>query len=217
MGWRPSARRITTVGFLEARSRTTCAHSCGHASSPPRRAMKDPVGWHSASREHDLALRSFVKACERIPSERWRRATSSDGWSPAEVVVHVCHAYELGRDSAAGGPGMRLLVTPRRAWALRTLLLPVILSTGRFPRGVPAPREVVPDRVMSRRRSREELFASLARVARQALDELRIAAEQRPNHRIMHAYFGALTPLDALRLLSAHTRHHARRLASRVR
>ena len=128
--------------------------------------------------------------------------------------MHVCRAYELGRDSAAGGPGMRLLVRPRRAWALRTLLLPVILSTGRFPRGVPAPREIVPHPIASEQLSREGLLASLALIAQQAVDGLRIAAEQRPHHRMMHAYFGALTPLVALRLLSAHTQHHARRLAS---
>ena len=41
----------------------------------------------------------------------------------------------------------------------------------------------------------------------------RTPGAQRPAPRVAHAYFGALTPHAALRLLSAHTRHHARALA----
>jgi hypothetical protein len=107
---------------------------------------------------------------------------------------------------------MRLLVSPSRAWALRTLLLPVILLTGRFPRGVRAPVEVVPD-ARSERSLPDVEIARLQRVSGEAAVVLRRVADARPVPRPMHAYFGPLTPLTALRVLSAHTRHHARALA----
>jgi hypothetical protein len=169
--------------------------------------------WRSAFEEHDRALRSFIAACERVPSEKWHLAHSPGKWSPADVALHLCHAYELACDTAAGAPGMRMLVTRRKAWALRTLLLPVILSTGRFPQGVPAPEEVIPDRTVSNRLTRDDTLARLERAAQGGAEGLESAAEERPTTRVMHAYFGALTPLTALRLLSAHTRHHARGLA----
>jgi hypothetical protein len=37
-------------------------------------------------------------------------------------------------------------------------------------------------------------------------------AAGRSSPRVVHAYFGAIAPRRALRLLSAHTRHHARGL-----
>jgi hypothetical protein len=161
--------------------------------------------------EHDAAVRELVATCERIPLDRWHQAPTPGKWSPSDVVLHLCRAYELGRDAANGGPGMRLLVTPSRAWALRTILLPVILLTDRFPRGVRAPREVVPD--ASERPVPEAAMARLERAAQEAAVALRRAADGRPVPRMMHAYFGPLTPRAALRVLSAHTRHHARALA----
>jgi DinB superfamily len=172
--------------------------------------------WCSALEEHQRALSSFTEVCERFPSEQWHHAPSPGKWSAAEVAIHVCRAYELGRDAAAGAAGMRLLVTPRRAWALRNVLLPVLIWTRRFPHGVPAPQEVLPDVVASKQLSLAESVVRLERAAHQAADGLRSAAEQRPTLRVMHAYFGALTPLAALRLLSAHTRHHARALARQL-
>lgn len=169
--------------------------------------------WTAALAEHERALAAFASACERIPPASWHRAPAPGKWSPAEVVVHVCQAYELGRDAAAGGPGMRLLVSRRRAWQLRTLMLPLVVVTSRFPRGVPAPREVTPDPAASRGLTPDAAAARLERVAGDAAAALRRAADVRPMPRIMHAYFGALTPRASLRLLSAHTRHHARGLA----
>ena len=97
--------------------------------------------WTAALVEHETVVRAFLTACQGVAPADWQRAPAPGKWSPAAVVLHVCHAYELGRDSVAGGPSMRLRVAPPVAWFSRTLLLPVILATKRFPLGVTAPRE----------------------------------------------------------------------------
>jgi hypothetical protein len=45
-----------------------------------------------------------------------------------------------------------------------------------------------------------------------ALASLRDRARTQPSFRCTHAYFGALRPWTTVRLLSAHTRHHAKGL-----
>ena len=175
--------------------------------------MRDERRWTAALAEHDEALRAFVAACERIPADRWHQATAPGKWSPSEVVLHVRHAYELARDATNGGPGMRLRVSPLRAWALRTMLLPLLLRWKRLPEGVPAPREVVPDSTTSSQLTPHASTEALLRSAQRAATELRRAADHRPLPRLVHAYFGALTPRVALRMLSTHTWHHARALA----
>jgi hypothetical protein len=175
--------------------------------------VSEERGWRAALDEHDVAVRELMATCERIPVGRWHQSPAPGKWSPSDVVRHICRAYEVGRDAADGGPGMRLLVSPTRAWALRTLLLPVVLRTQRFPRGVRAPREVVPPDETSARSAPDESLARLERVAQEAVVALRRAAAGRPVTRLMHAYFGPLAPRTALMVLSAHTRHHARALA----
>lgn len=175
--------------------------------------MSEERQWAAALDEHDEAVRELITICERIPAGRWHQAPAPGKWSPSDVVLHLCRAYELASDAADGGPGMRLRVSSSRAWALRTLLLPMILLTKRFPRGVRAPSEVVPDAAASARSMPDVAIARLERAAREAAVTLRRAAETRPVPRLMHAYFGHLTPRAALRVLSAHTMHHSRALA----
>lgn len=177
-----------------------------------RRSMRNGRLWEAALDEHEKAVRSFVAACEQLPAGRWHQASALDKWSPSDVVLHLCKAYDLGRQAVAGHPGMRLRVTPWRAWMLRAFLMPMIFLTGRFPRGVPAPKEVLPDPAESNELSRESAMARLGRNAREAAEALRTIAEDHPRVRVMHAYFGPLTPHQALRMLSAHTQHHAREL-----
>lgn len=166
--------------------------------------------WTAALREHEEALRLFLEATARVPAAEWTRPPAPGRWSPAAMVLHVAQAYELGRDAAGGdGAGMRLRVPPLLAWASRTFLLPAMLASRRFPRNAPAPREVRPDIAAAERVTPAEAAARLARAAADAAKELRLAADRRPMPRVSHAYFGPLTPLATLRLLSAHTRHHA--------
>jgi hypothetical protein len=177
-----------------------------------RTRMREARLWKAALDEHERAVSSFLAACEQLPAGQWHQAPAPGKWSPSDVVLHLCKAYELGRAAVAGNPGMRLRVTPWRAWMLRTFLLPMILQTGRFPRGVPAPKEVLPDSTESNDLSPGIATARLRQNAREAAEALRYIGADRPRVRVMHAYFGPLTPHQALRMLSAHTQHHARAL-----
>ena len=181
-----------------------------------RSRMGDERRWTAALVEHETVVRAFLTACQGVASADWQRAPAPGKWSPAAVVLHVCQAYELGRDSVASGPSMRLRVAPPVAWFSRTLILPVILATKRFPRGATAPAEIVPDAAEARLLLPDAAATRVQRVSEQAAAALRRAAGERPVPRLTHAYFGALNPLATLRLLSAHTRHHARRLNSGV-
>ena len=175
--------------------------------------MRDERRWTAALVEHETVMRAFLTACQGVAPAYWQRAPAPGKWTPAAVVLHVCQAYELGRDSVAGGPSMRLRVATPVAWFSRMLLLPVILATKRFPPRAIAPAEVVPDAAKAGLLLQDAAAARLERVSGRAAAALRRAAGERPVPRLTHAYFGALNPLATLRLLSAHTQHHARKLA----
>jgi hypothetical protein len=174
--------------------------------------MRHGWRWSAALREHDTAVREFIAACGRIAPDCWQRAPMPGKWTAAAVMLHVCRAYELGRDAAAGGESMRLKVSPSAALISRMLILPVVLATHRFPRGARSPREVVPEAAEASRLLPDVAARRLQDAAEQAAEELRQAAARRPVPRVTHAYFGPLAPLATLRLLSAHTVHHARDL-----
>jgi len=169
--------------------------------------------WTAALAEHETVVGDFLAACAGIQPNDWQRAPAQGKWSPAALALHVCRAYELGRSAIAGGPGMRLLVAPSAAWFARTVFLPALLATKRFPRGARSPREVVPDAAEASLLSPGTATARMKSAADSAAEALRRAAVDHPAIRVTHAYFGALTPYETLRLLSAHTRHHAAGLA----
>lgn len=170
-------------------------------------------GWRRAREEHQRALQEFAHALEAIPATSWTRAPAPGKWSPAAVTLHVARAYELGDSAIRGGPGMRLRLRPPQAWVLRNVMLPFFLARGRFPRGADAPGEVVPDLEEANRLTVAAATDRLAAAANAALASLAAAGEQPEPPRLRHAYFGDLSPLVTLRLLSLHTRHHARGLA----
>jgi hypothetical protein len=175
--------------------------------------MRSEARWNSAVAAHEAAVRDFVAACERCSADDWQR--SADGkWSTAAVALHICNAYEVARDAMTRGVGMRMRVSQRYAWFLRNFVLPIILATTRFPRAR-APREVVPDENETKLLTRDAAMTRLTRVAREASDAFRNAASNESAPRMTHAYFGALDPYTAFRLITAHTRHHTRALARR--
>jgi hypothetical protein len=174
--------------------------------------MRDERRWNAALAEHEIVVREFLAACERVDPADWQRPRAPGKWSPAAVALHVCRVYELGRDAMTGGQSMRLKISQPAAWFLRTLMLPAIFATKRFPRGAPAPVEVAPDAAEARLLMQDAAATRLQRVADQAAAALRRAAAERAAVSFTHAYFGRLAPHATLRLLSAHTRHHARGL-----
>lgn len=106
---------------------------------------------------------------------------------------------------------MRLLVSRRRAWFFRSFFLPVILLAKRFPR-VGAPAEVRPDSSEVEQLTRDRAAKRFRQSADAAATALLRAADRRPSPVVHHAYFGGLSPYSGLRLLTAHTRHHIRKL-----
>ena len=164
--------------------------------------------WADALEEHAAVLRAHVARAYAVPDEQWTMPVAAGKWSAAEAALHIVLAYEQGLPTATGGGGMRLVTSPIAAWFARTLYLPIMLRTGTFPRNAPAPREVRPDAAAACAIPRNQLLSRLEATAGRAANALRDAAHRTPEVRVMHAYVGALSPLTALRLLNAHTRHH---------
>lgn len=181
--------------------------------------MASHRAWTAATIEHDAVLVDFITHVQRVQPHHWWLSTKTGKWSPAEEALHVVIAYEIGTGAAAapnGEGGMRMLVSPERAWLSRQFLLPLLLMTKRFPRGAKAPAEVVPSLPEAATLTVAALAARLVTAASDAVRSLRASDERTTTpRRFVHAYFGPLDPLTTLRLLSAHTRHHTRHFAQR--
>lgn len=178
-----------------------------HTSSPgPSRA------WARALREHDAAIAAFTDVVAAIPEHRWHRPAAPGKWSVAEEVLHVTLAYEVALRGVRTGAGMRARVSPVRARLLRWVVLPVMVRSSWFPRAR-APVEVRPPaNADDTELAPHGLRARLERAAAEVRSEVPAA---HPGMRFHHAYFGNLAPRQAMRMLAAHTRHHARALARR--
>jgi len=177
--------------------------------------MASERAWAAAQRQHETALAEFLDVVGGALPDRWRVPYAEGKWSPAEEALHVALAYELGISAADGGESMRLRVSRPVATLSRWFILPVVLRTGRFPGGAVAPHEVRPSRDEALTLSAEALSSRISSRALATVHQLREADRRNPALRVTHAYFGPLRPLATLRLLSAHTLHHARRLAAR--
>lgn len=171
--------------------------------------------WDDALAEHATVLTAFVAAMEAVPRARWQMSPNATTWSAATLALHVVDSYAFGREAAFGRAAMRQRTPIPVAWFARTVLLPRLLAAERFPRGAQAPDEVVPDQHEASTLDQAAMRVRLERVAAEAVDALREAERSRPSVRITHAYFGPLRPLLALRLLSAHTRHHTKGMRQR--
>jgi hypothetical protein len=174
--------------------------------------VPDERAWAAARAEHRDAIVDMRAAIHRVPPMHWWRPAAPGRWSPAEEVLHVTLAYEFACAAVRDGAAMRLRVPRLGAWFARRVLLPRLLRAGTFPRGAVSPPEVAPSPAEARVLTAADASARLARAAETAARMLRDADGRRPAIPVTHAYFGPLTPCTALRLLSSHTRHHARRL-----
>jgi hypothetical protein len=151
---------------------------------------------------HAAAAAEFRERATSIPADQWQSPRAPGKWTPAQEVEHVLLAFEAFTGQLAGGPPMRMVVPRAQAILLRWLVLPYIVLTGRFPRAR-APREVRPSGTSG---TRDDLLTRFDGAAT-ALAEA--ALRQPPSRRLGHAYFGAITLVEALGMLAAHTRHHA--------
>ena len=170
--------------------------------------------WNAAVAEHEVVVREFLEVCRQCPTSEWHSSPAPNKWSTSAVALHICSAYEFGRNAMNGGPAMRMRVSKPYAWFLRTIVLPVILATKRFPPAT-APREVRPNADETNQLTADAAATRLQRAADQAVAAFRDAGRTGKSPLMRHAYFGPLDPYTALRLLSAHTRHHTRSLAAK--
>lgn len=180
------------------------------SASEKMKPLSRAGAWAAAVREHDVVLRDYVQRLHAVPDDRWSAPRGEGRWSAAQEALHVAMAYEIGIAACDGSAGMRLVSPPVVAWLSRTLLLPVMLRLRFFPPNAPAPRELRPNGADAAALPRDDLIARLLASADRATNALRDADARRPPIHVMHAYFGPLRPLAAFRLLTAHTRHHAR-------
>jgi hypothetical protein len=172
-------------------------------SAEPPPVLREPLENHAA------AVGSFLRAAGQIAASEWDRPPADGKWSAAEVVEHVRLSFDVMATEVKGGSGMRVVVSPWKAFVLRWLFLPRILRTGRFPRGSRAPKEVRPTPTSA---DRNEAMARL-RVASEELSDACARVASPRSRRLTHAYFGPLPLPTVLRLLARHTRHHEKQLA----
>jgi hypothetical protein len=177
------------------------------------RMLRSERRWNAALAEHEGVVREFLEICSRCAPSDWHVEPAPEQWSTAAVALHICRTYEMAMDAMQGGPSMGLRVSKPYAWLLRTFMLPAILATKRFPRGVRVPREVAPNLEEAKRLTPAAAARRLKLVAAEAAAKIRRTGRNRPAPLMTHAYFGPLAPYTALRLLSAHTQHHTRVLA----
>jgi hypothetical protein len=153
------------------------------------------------------ALDAFIATAASLAPESWNAPRGSDKWSPAQVSEHLRLAYATIRSELAGQAGFRIRTKPWQRWLLRFTHLPRILRTGRFPAGVPAPREIRPaagpydrDQLLSALREEGELFAQAVAAAPAA-------------SAITHPFLGRLALRDGVRFSAQHIRHHHAQIA----
>jgi hypothetical protein len=176
----------------------------------------DGTAWNAARVEHHEVVAEFLATIDRFDEEQWQRLPRPKKWSAATLADHVAVTYAYGRDAATSGVGMRLLVPRPLAWAARTFILPRMLDSKRFPRGAEAPPEVRPAVANTVALTQDHAKAELAARAAEALAAFDRAVRERPTMTVTHAYFGALPLLQTLRMLNAHTRHHAQGMRWRL-
>jgi hypothetical protein len=168
--------------------------------------------WARLMTDHETALDTFVDACRRMPADRWTAAGAPGQWSPAEVVEHLRLSYALVPTSPGSSGGMVVERSPLVAWITRNVALRALLALGVFPTGGRAPREVRPDRAQATAPPRDVALTALRREADRAVHVLVAAGRSSARSTVSHAYFGPMSPGLTLQVVTAHTRHHARRL-----
>lgn len=176
------------------------------------RVPPHPDAATTAAHTHHDAVQSFVSAARAVPPAEWERPLADGKWTPAQVAEHLRMTYALVAQQLAGGSGIRV----RTPWWLRTVLrwrvLPRILSSGLFPRGARAPREIRPgDGPFDRDQTLSALLTS-ATVVEDALVRVWNGSPIRMTHHV----FGALDTPTAAQLLTVHTLHHTRQLDAAI-
>jgi hypothetical protein len=164
------------------------------------------------SDEHRRAIGDCAESIRSVSLRDWTVACAEGKWSPAQIAEHLRMAYDPPLAELGGGAGFALRLPWWKRRLLRWKALPLILRGG-FPKGAPAPREIRPT---SHSATPDEAASLLPRAAEEFLRELAETARRRPV-RLTHPYFGGLTALETVTLLTSHARHHQSQLPGQTR
>jgi hypothetical protein len=166
--------------------------------------------WATLVARHSAAIEDFLRTSRRVQPERWLQPLAPGKWSPAEITSHLRESYQVLRGELRGAPGMQLRLRPWHRWILRYTVLRRILARGQFPAGARAPRETRPREVTV---DPKVALPALSTEADAFIQELSDRARS-GRVRLTHAYFGSMSARQSLVLVTAHTAHHARQIAS---
>jgi uncharacterized damage-inducible protein DinB len=161
---------------------------------------------------HRQAIASCAATIRAVPAAAWTRERAAGKWTPAQIAEHLRIAYEPLLAEVGGGAGMALRLPWWQRRLVRWRYLGLILRGG-FPKSAPAPREIRPT---GHSASPEEAANRLSENAAQFLDRLGDAALRGPVQ-LTHPYFGGLSALQILQLLTSHARHHQSQMPGETR
>lgn len=153
---------------------------------------------------HREALHAFIETARGLPAETWNVARAGDKWSPAQVGEHLRLTYVTVRSELAGGDGFRVRTRGWQQRLFRFLYLPRILRGGRFPKGVPATREIRPGAGPF---DRDELLEALRSEGEAFLQDAS-SAQGSGSGKVTHPFLGGMSILDGIRFTAQHIRHH---------
>jgi hypothetical protein len=165
----------------------------------------------AALQMHTDAVASFALQASTVAPDKWSTSCVEKKWTAAEITEHLTLVYEVLLRELSGGSGMKVVTNFWQKALARWLFLPKILNSGIFPPGARAPKETRPASASADQRSAVTAFEELARTFQQ---KVQIAYGRDRNTKLTHAYFGAYTLDNAVRLCAQHVLHHTKHLKS---
>jgi hypothetical protein len=168
---------------------------------------KDALRWQARREEHAAALERFLAEVRGLDEAAWRHSPAPGKWCPGQIAEHLLLAYDAMLRELDGGAGMRVRPRGWRLLLLRWRVLPRVLAEGRLPLA-PAVRELRP---APEPRARAVVAAEL-RERGGRFDEALTRSFAAGAGRLTHPFFGSLSALQTLRLVTIHIDHHAQQL-----
>jgi DinB family protein len=166
------------------------------------------LSWPTVQQLHSNVVVDVTTAAGRVPPEKWMTPRADGKWSPAEIVEHLSLVFDVLLRELAGGGAMEVRTKLWQRILYRLTIMPKLLRGHPFPRGVRAPRETRPATANADQSAAIAAFRDrAARFETAAAD-----AQQKPNARLTHAYFGSSTVVNGVLLCARHMQHHRKQL-----
>jgi hypothetical protein len=166
--------------------------------------------WAVLIADHRAALDAFLARVASLEPAIWSSPRAEDKWSPAEVSEHLRLTYSTLLAELQEKGGFRIRTRWWQRQLLRLFYLPGILRTGRMGRLAPAPREIRPADAAYDQSSTLDHLRREGHAFLQALG----ATDLSTFKGLTHPFFGRLAPLEMLRVVTIHVRHHHEQVKS---